>query len=197
MQTLLCLGNALNQGTARGGAVGFRLDTLLKLTETRARNSRMTLMHYLCKVLADKLPEVLDCSKDLGSLEPPSKMQLKLLVEKMQVITGGFCRVTEEKRFAKKEGRVSNKNIWKGLKKFLCSADNEVKSLISLYNTLGKIVGALAQYFGEDPANCTYEQIILTFLEFARMFNQAIEENTKQLEAEKKVETKFQLFISL
>ncbi|KAJ6829506.1 formin-like protein 6 [Iris pallida] len=50
MQTILSLGNALNQGTARGSAIGFRLDSLLKLTDTRARNNKMTLMHYLCKV---------------------------------------------------------------------------------------------------------------------------------------------------
>jgi len=50
MQTILSLGNALNQGTARGAAVGFRLDSLLKLSDIRARNNRMTLMHYLCKV---------------------------------------------------------------------------------------------------------------------------------------------------
>jgi len=52
MQTILSLGNALNHGTARGSAIGFRLDSLLKLTDTRARNNKMTLMHYLCKVLA-------------------------------------------------------------------------------------------------------------------------------------------------
>lgn len=33
-----------------GAAVGFKLDSLLKLTETRASNSKMTLMHFLCKV---------------------------------------------------------------------------------------------------------------------------------------------------
>lgn len=33
-----------------GSAVGFRLDSLLKLSDTRARNNKMTLMHYLCKV---------------------------------------------------------------------------------------------------------------------------------------------------
>lgn len=33
-----------------GAAIGFRLDSLLKLTDTRARNNKMTLMHYLCKV---------------------------------------------------------------------------------------------------------------------------------------------------
>ncbi|CAG7897520.1 unnamed protein product [Brassica rapa] len=50
MQTILTLGNALNQGTARGSAVRFKLDSLLKLSDTRARNNKMTLMHYLCKM---------------------------------------------------------------------------------------------------------------------------------------------------
>lgn len=36
--------------TPIGSAIGFRLDSLLKLTDTRARNNKMTLMHYLCKV---------------------------------------------------------------------------------------------------------------------------------------------------
>ncbi|GFP95709.1 formin-like protein 20 [Phtheirospermum japonicum] len=49
MKKILFLGNMLNQGTARGAAVGFKMDSLLKLTDTRAANSRMTLMHYLCK----------------------------------------------------------------------------------------------------------------------------------------------------
>ncbi|KAK4781313.1 hypothetical protein SAY87_017419 [Trapa incisa] len=39
----------------------------------------MTLMHYLCKVLADKLPEVLDFSKDLTNLEPASKILREFL----------------------------------------------------------------------------------------------------------------------
>jgi len=34
-----------------GSAVGFKLDSLLKLTDTRASNSKMTLMHFLCKVI--------------------------------------------------------------------------------------------------------------------------------------------------
>ncbi|PWA39110.1 hypothetical protein CTI12_AA575090 [Artemisia annua] len=40
MQTILSLGNDLNQGTARGAAVSFKLDSLLKLNETRARSNK-------------------------------------------------------------------------------------------------------------------------------------------------------------
>ncbi|PWA33882.1 hypothetical protein CTI12_AA624410 [Artemisia annua] len=39
--TILYLGHMLNYGTARGAAIGFKLDTLLKLTDTRASNSKI------------------------------------------------------------------------------------------------------------------------------------------------------------
>ncbi|XVF89253.1 hypothetical protein PTKIN_Ptkin19aG0115400 [Pterospermum kingtungense] len=107
MQTILSLGNALNQGTARGSAIGFRLDSLLKLTETRARDNKMTLMHYLCKVLADKLPDLLDFSKDISSLEPASKIQLKVLAEEMQAITKGLEKVVQELSSSENDGPVS------------------------------------------------------------------------------------------
>ncbi|KAK1434659.1 hypothetical protein QVD17_00408 [Tagetes erecta] len=189
MQTILSLGNALNQGTSRGAAVGFRLDSILKLNDTRARNNKTTLMHYLCKVLADKLPELLDFSKELSSLEPASKIQLKALAEEMQSITKGLEKVIQEKRMCKKDGHVS-KRFRKSLKKFLTSAESEVKSLASLYSGVGKSVDALILYFGEDPARCPYEQVISTLLTFVRMFNQAHDENGKRIEAEKKAAQK-------
>ncbi|CAI9298300.1 unnamed protein product [Lactuca saligna] len=189
MQTILSLGNALNQGTTRGAAVGFRLDSLLKLNETRARNNKMTLMHYLCKVLADKLPELLDFSKELGSLEPASKIQLRILAEEMQSITKGLEKVVQEKKLCKKDGHVSKK-FRKSLKKFLASAEPEVKNLASLFSKLSKSVDALIIYFGEDPKKCLYETVVETLLKFVKMFNQAHVENCKQIEAEKIAEKK-------
>ncbi|WOH01130.1 hypothetical protein DCAR_0520511 [Daucus carota subsp. sativus] len=185
MQTILSLGNALNQGTARGSAVGFRLDSLLKLTETRARNNKMTLMHYLCKVLAEKLPELLDFSEDLGSLESSTKIQLKYLAEEMQAISKGLEKVVQELSLSESDGPVSE-NFLKDLKDFLCFAEGEVRSLASLYSVVGRNVDALILYFGEDPARCTFEQVVSTLLNFVRMFNKAHEENCKQQELDKK-----------
>ncbi|CAI9094582.1 OLC1v1030349C6 [Oldenlandia corymbosa var. corymbosa] len=185
MQTILSLGNVLNHGTARGSAIGFRLDSLLKLSETRAHNNKMTLMHYLCKVLAEKLPELLDFPKDLGSLEGSTKIQLKYLAEEMQSISKGLDKVTQELAASEKDGPVSE-SFSKTLKEFLHSAEAEVRSLASLYSVVGKNADALAHYFGEDPVRCPFEQVVSTLLNFVRMFMKAHEENRKQVEFEKK-----------
>ncbi|XP_057510950.1 formin-like protein 18 isoform X1 [Actinidia eriantha] len=185
MQTILSLGNALNHGTARGSAVGFRLDSLLKLTDTRAKNNKMTLMHYLCKVLAEKLPELLDFPKDLKSLEASTKIQLKYLAEEMQAISKGLEKVVQELTASENDGPVSE-NFCKILKEFLGFAEAEVRSLASLYSGVGRNADALALYFGEDPARTPFEQVVSTLLNFVRLFVRAHEENCKQLELDKK-----------
>ncbi|XP_052165268.1 formin-like protein 6 isoform X1 [Oryza glaberrima] len=185
MQTILSLGNALNQGTARGSAVGFRLDSLLKLSDTRARNNKMTLMHYLSKVLSEKLPELLDFPKDLASLELAAKVQLKSLAEEMQAINKGLEKVEQELTTSENDGPVSE-IFRKTLKDFLSGAEAEVRSLTSLYSNVGRNADALALYFGEDPARCPFEQVVITLQNFVRLFVRSHDENCKQLDLEKK-----------
>ncbi|KAG9133410.1 hypothetical protein Leryth_013223 [Lithospermum erythrorhizon] len=185
MQTILTLGNALNQGTARGSAVGFKLDSLLKLSDTRAKNNKMTLMHYLCKLLAEKMPELLDFDKDLLHLEAASKIQLKPLAEEMQAVSKGLEKVEQELTASESDGAISS-GFQKVLKSFLDTAEAEVRSLITLYTEVGRSADSLCQYFGEDPARCPFEQVTQTLAVFTRMFKKAREENAQAADAEKK-----------
>ncbi|XP_073131830.1 formin-like protein 14 isoform X2 [Henckelia pumila] len=185
MQTILTLGNALNQGTARGSAVGFKLDSLLKLSDTRARNNKMTLMHYLCKIISEKLPELLDFTKDVVHLEPASKIQLKSLAEEMQAVSKGLEKVEQELTASENDGSVSL-GFRQVLKCFLDIAEAEVRSLITLYSEVGRNADSLSQYFGEDPARCPFEQVTQILVVFTKMFSKAYEENEKQADAEKR-----------
>ncbi|KAL4631964.1 hypothetical protein ACB092_04G017700 [Castanea dentata] len=185
MQTILTLGNALNQGTARGSAIGFKLDSLLKLSDTRARNSKMTLMHYLCKLLSEKMPELLDFDKDLGHLEAAAKIQLKALAEEMQAVSKGLEKVEQELAASENDGAISV-GFRKVLKNFLDTAEAEVRSLISLYSEVGRNADSLSQYFGEDPARCPFEQVTQILVVFVKTFNKSRDENERQADAEKK-----------
>ncbi|KAF4376919.1 hypothetical protein F8388_022635 [Cannabis sativa] len=185
MQTILTLGNALNQGTARGSAIGFKLDSLLKLSDTRARNNKMTLMHYLCKLLAEKMPELLDFDKDLMHLEGASKIQLKALAEEMQAVSKGLEKVELELAASESDGSISL-GFQTVLKGFLETAEAEVRSLISLYSEVGRNADSLSQYFGEDPARCPFEQVTQILAVFVKMFNKSRDENVKLADAEKK-----------
>ncbi|XP_021740086.1 formin-like protein 13 isoform X3 [Chenopodium quinoa] len=180
MQTVLSLGNALNQGTARGNAVGFRLDSLLKLTEIRARNNKMILMHYLCKVISEKLPELLDFSKDFASIESATKRRCKQL-------TKGWKRLCRNCPCQRMMG-PSQMHFGRCLQLNFLSNFQNLKEFLYIAEAEGRNVDTLIVYFGEDPACCPFEQVVTTLLNFTRMFNRAHEENCKQLELEKKTE---------
>ncbi|KAE8670791.1 Formin-like protein 6 [Hibiscus syriacus] len=185
MKKILYLGNTLNQGTARGSAIGFKLDSLLKLTDTRASTSKMTLMNYLCKALAAKAPALLDFHLEFVSLEAATKIQLKSLAEEMQAIIKGLEKLQQELVASENDGPVSEV-FRKTLKEFISVAETEVVSLTNLYSTVGRNADALALYFGEDPARCPFEQVTATLLNFARLFRKAHEENVKQAELDRK-----------
>ncbi|CAM0949390.1 unnamed protein product [Alopecurus aequalis] len=157
MKNILLIGNTLNEGTPRGQAVGFRLDSILKLVETRATSSRTTLMHFLCKSLAGKSPELLDFHEDLASLEAASKLQLKALAEEQQAVVKGLEKVEQELIASESDGPVSDV-FRKTLKEFLDASGADVRSLSALYVEVGRSADALSLYFGEDPAKYPFEQ---------------------------------------
>ncbi|CAL9049441.1 unnamed protein product [Musa banksii] len=185
MKKILFLGNTINQGTARGSAIGFHLDSLLKLSDTRATNNKMTLMHYLCKSLASRSPHLLDFHEDLISLEATSKIQLKSLAEEMQAIVKGLRKVEVELKASENDGPASE-IFCKTLKEFVVVAEAEVRSLTTLYTSVGRNADALVLYFGENPAKCPLEQVLSTLLNFILMFKRAHQENCQQAELEKK-----------
>ncbi|CAI9771636.1 unnamed protein product [Fraxinus pennsylvanica] len=159
MQTILTLGNALNQGIARGSAIGFKLDSLLKISDTRARNNKMTLMHYLCK------GQLTQKYLLLVHLNLAHKIQLKSLAEEMQAVSKGLENVEQELTASENDGDVSL-GFPKVLKSFLGTAEAEVRSLTALYSEVGRNADSLSQYFGEDPARFPFEQVssILSFM---------------------------------
>nr|KAJ0202857.1 hypothetical protein LSAT_V11C500236600 [Lactuca sativa] len=179
MKRILYLGNTLNQGTTRGAAVGFKLDSLLKLTDTRSSTSKMTLMHYLCKAFASKSPSLLDFHKDLVSLEAASKIQLKVLAEEMQAILKGLEKVKQELAASANDGPISE-GFRKTLKEFIGQVEAEMTSVSDFYSVVCRNADALAIYFGEDPTRCPFEQVTMTILNFVRLFRKCDEENFKE-----------------
>eukprot|EP00899_Mesostigma_viride_P003760 jgi/Mesvir1/13385/Mv15054-RA.1 len=190
MQTILSLGNALNQGTHRGSASGFKLDTLLKLSDTRSKNAKMTLMHYLCKVLGEKSKALLSFSEDLKHLEPASKIVVKTLAEDMREITKGLEAVEAELSLSERDGDIS-KRFAQELSLFLKSAEKTVRELTSKYAEVVHCSDNVAKYFGEDPAVVSFEQVMSTLVAFVASFNAAVKENeamAKEAEEKRKKE---------
>jgi hypothetical protein len=57
---VLAVGNAMNRGTAKGGAVAFRLESFLRLGATKAADGKTTLLDYVVQTLMKQDPALPD-----------------------------------------------------------------------------------------------------------------------------------------
>ncbi|XP_076903085.1 putative formin-like protein 15b [Bidens hawaiensis] len=186
MKRILYLGNTLNQGTARGAAVGFKLDALLRLEDTHTLNSRMILMHYLCKLFANKSPDLIEFPDDLVNLEAATKIQLKTLADEMLALSNGLRKMKQELDACANDGPISA-GFHSTLKRFIKHAEAEMTSVTIYYSAVVKSADGLALYFGEDPARCPFEQATEILFNFMRLFQKCHEENLiRQAELERR-----------
>ena len=74
LEVILALGNYMNRGQ-RGNAVGFRISSLNRLTDTKSTSKNTTLLHYLVDVLESKFKDVLKLVEDLPHVKVASKVR--------------------------------------------------------------------------------------------------------------------------
>ncbi|KAL7601474.1 hypothetical protein Lser_V15G22603 [Lactuca serriola] len=164
---------------------GFRLDNFRDLGYTYATDKKITLLHYLCKVVAEQTPELLDFDKDLIHLQSASMIQIKSLHEDKYAIINGFEKAQNEFDASDNDGDVSAQ-FREALKSFLDSADDQLPPLTSSFNEVAQYADSLAVYFGEDPSHVPWEQVITSLVRFIVKFKKAHNENIQWEDSEKK-----------
>ncbi|KAK2547291.1 Formin-like protein 18 [Acropora cervicornis] len=68
LEYVLSIGNILNSGSNRGGAYGFRLQSLPKLADIRGNNKKNTLLKFLILQLENSNPDALNFTGELKSV---------------------------------------------------------------------------------------------------------------------------------
>ncbi|KAI3690384.1 hypothetical protein L2E82_48408 [Cichorium intybus] len=185
MQIILMMGNKLNVGTTEGSASGFKLDSVEKLGDTCATDTNITLLHFLCKVVAEQTPELLDFYKDLVHLHDAYWIHIKSLYEGKSAMIEGFEKVQEEFDILANDGGLHNP-FKMALGSFLDSAGAELRRLNAFFDEVDRYAESLVLYFGEDPSHYSWKQVIISLVRFIEMFKKAHNQNKRWEDAKKK-----------
>ncbi|KAF5916873.1 hypothetical protein HPG69_011781, partial [Diceros bicornis minor] len=78
-QLILKIGNFLNYGSHTGDADGFKISTLLKLTETKSQQSRVTLLHHVLEEVEKSHPDLLQLPRDLEQPSQAAGINLEII----------------------------------------------------------------------------------------------------------------------
>ncbi|KAL5473808.1 hypothetical protein EMCRGX_G028364 [Ephydatia muelleri] len=87
-EIILAFGNYMN-GSRRGAAYGFKLESLTKLTEVRSLDKRQTLLNYIGHVTETVYPNIVSFYDDLN-YEAACQVSMQLLLDDIKAITKGL-----------------------------------------------------------------------------------------------------------
>ncbi|XP_053451936.1 inverted formin-2 isoform X2 [Nycticebus coucang] len=172
-QLILKIGNFLNYGSHTGDADGFKISTLLKLTETKSQQNRVTLLHHVLEEVEKSHPDLLQLPQDLEqpsqaaginleTIRSEASSNLKKLLETEQKVLASVPEVQEQ--YAKR----------------LQASIVASRELDELFEAIEQKRRELADYLCEEAQQLSLEDTFSTMKTFRDLFIRALKENKER-----------------
>ncbi|XP_052078759.1 formin-J-like [Mytilus californianus] len=176
---VLIAGNYLNNGNYAGDAAGFKLSSLIKLTETRANKPRMNLLHYVILQADEKNPDLLKFPDEMKYLKEASQASLENVTSD---INGLHDKITKLSMQAETIGA----DFQKQMSDFLKFAKDDLSELQEDLKDIESLKLELADFFCEDSSSFKLEECFSVLNTFCTRFKKAITENDHRKKVEEK-----------
>ncbi|XP_053140453.1 inverted formin-2-like [Hemicordylus capensis] len=166
-QLILKVGNFLNYGSHTGDADGFKIGTLLKLTETKANQTRVTLLHHILEEVEKNHTDLLQLPKDLECVSKAAGINLDVIRSESS---------SNVKKLLELERKVSSstEDVKAQYGKAIQDSISTNKKLEEEFEKIETTRVELANYLCEDPNKLSLEEIFITLKTFRDLFIKAL-----------------------
>lgn len=172
---ILDVGNFLNYGSHTGNAEGFKISSLLKLTETKANKSRITLLHHILEEAEANHPELLALPDDIEICEKAAGVNL----ESVQNEANGLLkRLSDTAKKVSKSAEEVKEQYTSVLEENL----ETCRVLSKRFSEMEAKRSELAVYLCEDANQLSLEELFGTIRTFREHFIRALKENKSRKE---------------
>ncbi|EDQ90265.1 uncharacterized protein MONBRDRAFT_31999 [Monosiga brevicollis MX1] len=174
LEIILAFGNYMNSAK-RGPAYGFKIETFKTLLDTKSSDRKMTLLHYLVKVVQNHYPDVERFIDDLEAVGDAARVSIVTLSTDVQGLRKGIDLVLYERE------KQQNNFI---LHSFYLHAVQKVARIAERFNSMSEQYRRVCVLYNEVPDKIEPFEFFSVFEEFVNNFKRAKEDLSRVARAE-------------
>ncbi|KAJ5075930.1 protein diaphanous [Anaeramoeba ignava] len=186
LEIILAFGNFMNGGSRQGGAYGFRLDTLLKLKDTKGTsNPRINLLHWIVDFIENKEPDVIKFPEELKDSENASKVSLDDLRSNITEVSKHLSALEKELPFHEEPANENDK-FGEKMREFFDDAKNQFDKIQDDFQNAQTQYEEILSHFGETNPKTKPEEFYGNLFRFIQDFLTAIKDNKQRKEQQER-----------
>ena len=183
LKLVLKLGNALNEGSNKGGATGFRIGGLLKLAQTKT-NQGNTLLEYIILGLEKGDKPMLGLANEFPSAPDALRKSLQGMTADLKKLEKGANQVNS----ILNNPKASNDPNFTKMAPFKDAVSKHVQILQQRLTEVEKDFESVVVYLGENPKRMGTEDFFKLLDQFQTIFKDSIDNLQTQREKRERAE---------
>ncbi|XP_053057406.1 protein diaphanous homolog 2 isoform X1 [Acinonyx jubatus] len=185
LELVLLVGNYMNSGSRNAQSLGFKINFLCKIRDTKSADQKTTLLHFIAEICEEKYRDILKFPEELEHVESASKVSAQILKNNLATMEQHIVHLEHDiKKFPETENR-HDKFVEK-MTSFTKSARDQYEKLFTMHNNMLKLYENLGEYFIFDSKTVSIEEFFGDISNFRTLFLEAVKENNKRKEMEEK-----------
>lgn len=185
LELVLLVGNYMNSGSRNAQSLGFKINFLCKIRDTKSVDQKTTLMHFIADICEENYRDILKFPEELEHVESASKVSAQILKSNLASMEQQIVHLERDiKKFPQAENQ-HDKFVEK-MTSFTKSAREQYEKLSTMHNNMMKLYENLGEYFIFDSKTVSIEEFFGDLNNFRTLFLEAVRENNKRREMEEK-----------
>ncbi|XP_064134014.1 protein diaphanous homolog 2 isoform X4 [Loxodonta africana] len=185
LELVLLVGNYMNSGSRNAQSVGFKINFLCKIRDTKSADQKTTLLHFIAEICEEKYRDMLKFPEELEHVESASKVSAQILKSNLAGMEQQIIHLERDiKNFPEAENQ-HDKFVEK-MTSFTKNARDQYDKLFTMHNNMLKLYENLGEYFVFDSKAVSIEEFFGDLSNFRTLFLEAVKENSKRKEMEEK-----------
>lgn len=183
---ILRTGNLLNFGTDDASAVsvgGFSLNSLVKLSQTKAFTGGLTFLQYIVQCIERDIPQLARFPQQINLIQKCSKVSIASLFSEKRALEEGLKSLTHEAKAVVPAERDADAELGASiLKHFATEVEMELDALQALLDQMMDCKTRFLEYFEEEETSEELDMLLSHIASFTLDFERKHSKHLEQLD---------------